>query len=108
MINSVGPNFKFYDVQLIDWNLASFYYTGIDLSAKRGTVCYYAPQQLFLTYHITPAIDIWALGVVMYIYYSDVKPFSHNCKSSNIKAIASLVGGKKLLEMYKKYRYNGF
>lgn len=43
MINSLGPEFKFYEVQLIDWNLASFYYTGLDVSGKKGTICYYAP-----------------------------------------------------------------
>ena len=42
----------------------------------------------------------------MFIYYTESKPFSFNCKTNNIKAIASLVGGKKLLQMYKKYRYN--
>ena len=93
MVNSVGPNFKFYEVQLIDWNLASFYYRGVDLSNKRGTVCYYSPEQIFLGYHITPAVDVWALGVVMYIYYTDRKPFTFNCKNNNFKAILSLVGG---------------
>jgi hypothetical protein len=42
----------------------------------------------------------------MYIYYTDAKPFSYNCKSSNLKAIISLVGGEKILSLYKKYRYN--
>lgn len=93
LVNSIGPHFKFYEVELIDWNLASFYYEGVDIGNKRGTVCYYSPEQLFLTYHITPAIDIWALGVVMYIYYFDRKPFvGVNCKNHNLKAIATLVG----------------
>lgn len=43
MVNSVGPTFKFYEVQLIDWNLASFYYTGYESDQKKGTVCYYSP-----------------------------------------------------------------
>ena len=44
----------------------------------------------------------------MYTYYTDRKPFSKeiNCKNNNIKAIASLVGAKKLLNLYKKYRFN--
>ena len=107
LVNSIGPQFKFYDVELIDWNLASFYYTGVDINNKRGTVCYYSPEQLFLTYHITPAIDIWALGVVMFTYYTDRKPFTGvNCKNNNLRAIASLIGGKKLIDLYEKYRYN--
>jgi serine/threonine protein kinase len=28
LINSIGPNFKMFETQLIDWNLASFYYLG--------------------------------------------------------------------------------
>jgi serine/threonine protein kinase len=106
LVNSIGPTFKFYDVQLIDWNLASFYYTGYDSDMKRGTVCYYSPEQLFNTFHITPAIDVWALGVVMFTFYTDSKPFSFNCKSDNLRAIVSLVGGNKILDLYKKYRYN--
>ncbi len=106
MVNSIGPNYKFYELELIDWNLASFYYTGLDSDIKKGTVCYYSPEQLLLTYHITPAIDVWALGVVMFIFYTDSKPFTFNCKRDNLRAITSLVGGKKILDLYKKYRYN--
>lgn len=106
MVNSIGPSFKFYEVQLIDWNLASFYYKGYESDLKRGTVCYYSPEQLFETYHITPAIDIWSLGIVMFTFYTDSKPFTFNCKTNDLRAILSLVGGKKLLDLYKKYRFN--
>ena len=107
LVNSEGEHFKSCEVELIDWNLASFYYTGVDINNKRGTVCYYSPEQLFLTYHITPAIDIWALGVVMFIYYTDRKPFfGVGCKKDNLKAIASLVGGRKLIDNYAKYGHN--
>lgn len=30
LVNSMGLNFKFYEIQMIDWNLALFYYTGFD------------------------------------------------------------------------------
>ena len=43
LVNSLGPNFKFYELQLIDWNLARFYFSGFSENTKRGTVCYYAP-----------------------------------------------------------------
>lgn len=43
LVNSMGLNFKFYEIQIIDWNLAMFYYTGLDDNSKRGTVCYYSP-----------------------------------------------------------------
>ena len=97
MVNSVGPSFKFYEVQLIDWNLASFYFTGYDSDQKKGTVCYYSPEQLFMTSHITPAIDVWALAIVMFTFYFESKPFLPNCKDDNLKAILSFIGGPKLL-----------
>lgn len=43
MINSLGMNFKIFETQLIDWNMASFYYPGFDINTKKGTVCYYSP-----------------------------------------------------------------
>ena len=42
--------------------------------------------------HITPAIDVWALGVVMFTLIFDKKPFFIDCQKNNLKAIASLVG----------------
>jgi serine/threonine protein kinase len=30
--------------------------------------------------HITPAIDVWALGVVMWTFFNDDKPFFADCK----------------------------
>ena len=59
-----------------------------------------------MSYHITPAIDIWALAVVMFTYYTDMKPFAINCKTNNMRAIASLVGVERLSQLQRKYRYN--
>jgi len=42
--------------------------------------------------HLTPAIDIWALGIVMWTFFTEDKPFFTDCKENNLKAIASLVG----------------
>ncbi len=106
LVNSIGPNFKFYEIQLIDWNLAAFYYTGYTQYAKRGTVCYYPPESLLKGKYATPLVDIWALAIVMFTYYTDEKPFSFNCKTDNLKAIVSLVGGDKILSLFKKYRYS--
>ena len=55
---------------------------------------------------MTPLVDIWALAIVMFTFYTDEKPFTVNCKSdNNFKAILSLIGGDKLLSLFKKYRY---
>ena len=86
-------NFKFFQIQLIDWNLASFYYKGYELSGRKGTVCYYSPEALLKSLHITPAADIWALAIVFITYITDSKPFKNNCKEDNLKSIISLVGG---------------
>lgn len=71
LINSIGLNFKFYELQLIDWNLAKFYYKGMDELSKRGTVCYYSPEEMLRTIYVTPARDIWSLGIAMYTYYTN-------------------------------------
>ena len=42
--------------------------------------------------HLTPAIDVWALAVVIWTYFTDDKPFFQDCKYNNMEAIASLVG----------------
>lgn len=44
LINSHDKKFNFFDVQLIDWNLASFYYHGADIGFQKGTACYYSPE----------------------------------------------------------------
>lgn len=100
----MGHNFKIFDSQLIDWNMASFYFKGFDINIRKGTVCYYSPEQLMRASHLTPAIDMWALGIVMWTFFTDEKPFFSDCKDNNLKAIASLVGIEKLIKMHDKYR----
>ena len=44
LIKIPDPNMnKIFDVQLIDWNLATFYYRGFTSNSKKGTPCYYSP-----------------------------------------------------------------
>lgn len=62
---------------------------------KHGTNCYYSPELLMRTTYLTPATDIWSLGVVYFTFMTDKKPFHINCKDSNLEAIISLVGAKK-------------
>ncbi len=82
---------------MIDWNLASFYYLGMESTARKGTVCYFSPEQLMRTMHVTPAIDVWAFAIVMFTFFTDAKPFAYNCKDDNLKAIATLVGVEKII-----------
>jgi hypothetical protein len=60
---------------------------------------------MFRTYHVTPAIDIWSLAVVMFTFITNKKPFGGGCKNDNLKSIVSLIGGKKILALFDKYRY---
>lgn len=57
------------------------------------------------TYHVTPAIDIWSMGIVMFSFFSEKKPFYEDCKANNLIAIASLVGAEKVIDVHRKYRY---
>ncbi len=80
MVNSLGMNFKMFETQLIDWNLATFYYKGYESNTKKGTVCYYSPEVLMKSSHITPAIDVWSFAIVMWTFFTDGKPFFSDCK----------------------------
>lgn len=42
----------------------------------------------------------------MFTFYFDSKPFIPNCKTNNLKAILSFIGGQKLLDLYRKYRFD--
>lgn len=100
LINSVGESLRTIDVQLIDWNLASFYSLGYTSTMKKGTVCYYSPETLLRTLFITPAIDVWALAVVYFSFITAKKPFAVDCKESNFEAILTLVGSERFLKVY--------
>lgn len=53
-------------INLIDWNLASFYYIGKKYDRASGTPPFKAPQLVVQSEFYTPAIDIWSLGAVMF------------------------------------------
>lgn len=53
-------------VDLIDWNLAAFYYPGKAFSRASGTPPFKAPELTFFTEYFSPVVDVWSLGAVMY------------------------------------------
>jgi serine/threonine protein kinase len=106
MVNARSPDFKFYEVQLIDWNIAVMFFKGFDGNGKSGTKCYYSPEQLMGAAHVTPAMDIFSLGVMIYAYLADSKPYIANCSQDNLQAVGSLVGERRLLEVFEKYNYH--
>jgi serine/threonine protein kinase len=84
LIHSLGEGLRTIDVQLIDWNLVTFYYKGFESNEKKGTECYYPPEILLRTNYVTPAIDIWSLAVVYFTFVTDKKPFPLSCKTNNL------------------------
>ena len=54
----------------------------------------------------SPASDIWALAVCMYIYYTGWSPFALSIKNNPLEVAMSLSGAEPLLKMYQKYRFN--
>ena len=96
---------KQFHAKLIDWNLVTFYYPGHEEVGRKGTVCYYPPEQLFRSNFPTPAIDIFALASVMFTYITGKNPYPTKCKDHNLKAICGLVGGERIFEAVKKYNW---
>ena len=100
---------QFFDVKLIDWNLASFYYPGYASNGLKGTPCYFSPEQLFNVKHITPATDVYTLGMTMFYFLAQKKPFRVKCSArndNNIQSIASFVGYEAIKKVSLKYGYN--
>jgi len=62
-------------VKLIDLGLSDFYAKDRQLHEFCGTSNYAAPELLYGTPYTGPEVDIWALGVVVYILCSGHYPF---------------------------------
>ena len=79
-------------------------------TGRSGTVGYYSAEELFTSNYLTPATDIFSLGVTFYKLLADKKqPYRvipKSEKSNNFQAMASLTGADSLADMYVKYRYN--
>lgn len=64
---------------------------------------------LFRTNFITPQTDIFSLGVVIFYFLTNKKPYGIKCnpdKNNNIEAVTSLVGINNIIDMVTKYRYH--
>ena len=60
------------DVKVCDFGIADFYEAGME--GKSGTVAYMAPEQL-QDGKYGPEVDLWAVGVILYILLSGYHPF---------------------------------
>jgi dienelactone hydrolase len=52
-----------------------------------GTLAYMAPEQLLRDHDVTPACDVWSLGVVLYEMSSGVRPFQGRDVGSVLRSI---------------------
>ena len=56
--------------KFIDWNLAFFYYSGLETRMHAGTFGYFPPEILMSTSYVTPAADVWSFGITIYKHFA--------------------------------------
>lgn len=71
----VGPEAR---VKVLDFGIAVDLQLeeGIDLNCYRGTPAFSAPEQVTLPVQLSPATDVFALGVLLYHLLADTLPFA--------------------------------
>lgn len=75
------------DIKLTDFGFATFTY-GNDLTEQLGTANYLAPE-LLLRQPYGQSVDIWALGVILFILLSGVFPFHEDDTRKLYRQIAT-------------------
>ncbi len=73
------------DVKIVDFGFASSS-EGFDLSEQCGTPAYIAPEILFNKLHGAP-VDMWSLGVILYILLGGYPPFHDEDQNELFKRI---------------------
>ncbi|KAL1495400.1 hypothetical protein AB1Y20_016768 [Prymnesium parvum] len=81
-------------VKLCDFGLAAFYGEGHPpMEGRSGTVGYMAPEQLRgLPYG--PEVDLWAVGVILYILLSGFHPFDPDGSADDDALVANVLAHK--------------
>lgn len=62
----------------------------VEPEAETGTTGYWPPERFQSKAALTPAVDMWALGVILYIMLTGVHPFDPNCDRTD-KQIAEAI-----------------
>jgi serine/threonine protein kinase len=52
-------------------------------SEENGTVGYWPPERFHHSVKLSPAVDTWAVGVILYIMLTGFHPFDPNCERSD-------------------------
>lgn len=71
-------------VKIIDFGLGNFFDAKKPLSTFCGTPDYCAPELFFGKTYVGPEVDIWALGVILYIMVAGYVPFCDTHELMNI------------------------
>ena len=74
-----------YDIVVIDWGCARHIAPSERLQELVGTPLYMAPEQINGNYN--EKVDVWQIGVIMYIMLSGTTPFQGNSVEEVMKAV---------------------
>lgn len=63
------------NIKIIDFGLANFYDNKILLSTFCGSLYFAAPELLLAKHYMGPEVDVWSLGIVLYVMLCGRVPF---------------------------------
>lgn len=72
--NIVCANKEGMDIKIIDFGMAEKVFPGVELRVSCGSVDYVAPE-IVKKGNVTPAADMWSLGVICYVLIAGFSPF---------------------------------
>ncbi|KAF6735659.1 SNF-related serine/threonine-protein kinase [Oryzias melastigma] len=74
-------------VKLTDFGFSNLFKPGIMLATSCGSLAYSAPEILLGEEYDAPAVDIWSLGVILYMLVCGVPPFQETNDSETLVMI---------------------
>ncbi|ORY04416.1 hypothetical protein K493DRAFT_205793 [Basidiobolus meristosporus CBS 931.73] len=75
------------NIKLIDFGLANFYNRNAVLKTACGSLPYTAPEILRGESYVGPEVDIWSLGVVLFVMVAGYLPFGDPSKPKNLERV---------------------
>ncbi len=83
--NPQGDDHAIYELEIIDYDLADFVYTGKATNLKKGTKCFYAPEKQLRYMYESPAVDVWAYGMIFFqLLNNGGKIYRLQCKDGDL------------------------
>uniref|UniRef100_A0A667YBR3 Serine/threonine-protein kinase n=1 Tax=Myripristis murdjan TaxID=586833 RepID=A0A667YBR3_9TELE len=74
-------------VKLTDFGFSNLFQPGMMLATSCGSLAYSAPEILLGEEYDAPAVDIWSLGVILYMLVCGVPPFQESNDSETLVMI---------------------